>query len=160
VFLVLVSADAIAHSFRHSPTATAAGTPNGALHAASSSPGALRIQSATDEVDSATTAARAGLASLSGFPTPTNVATVINPYVASLRLYETLMSGTTVPLPARSVAGVAGAQVRQDVNFLSTIDGLPAIRLGAFLREFITDTAQLQTTLGTLEQDLRTPTNP
>jgi hypothetical protein len=157
VFLVLVSADAIRHSLHHAPAATAAGTSNSAAKAASSARGASRIQSATDEVDSATTAARAGLASLSGFPTTTNVATVINPYLASLRLYETLMSGTTVPLPARSAAGVARGQVRHDVSFMGTIDGLPPIRLGAFLGEFITDTTQLQTTLGTLEQDLRTP---
>jgi hypothetical protein len=160
VFLVLVSADAIRHSLHHAPAATAAGAPSSAAQAASSARSASRIQSATDEVDSATTAARAGLASLSGFPAPTNVATVINPYLASLRLYETLMSGTTVPPPARTVAGVARAQVRHDVSFLGTIDGLPPIRLGAFLGEFITDTAQLQTTLGTLEQDLRTPTTP
>ena len=38
-----------------------------------------------------------------------------------------------------------------------TIDGLPPQQLGAFLTQFDTDTTQLQTTLSTLEQDLRKP---
>ena len=115
------------------------------------------MQSATDEVASATTGARAGLASLSGFPTPNNVATVINPYVASLRLYETFMSGAAVPAARRSVAATAEAQVRQDVSFLETINGLPPVGLGAYLQQFGSDTTQLQTSLTTFEQDLRTP---
>jgi hypothetical protein len=90
---------------------------------------------------------------------PPNVSTIINPYVASLRLYEAFMSRATVPESAQPAAAAAEAQVRQDVRFLETIDGLPPIHLGAFLNEFATDTTQLQTTLTTLEQDLHTPAN-
>ena len=59
------------------------------------------VQTATDEVDSATTAALSGLAAIQGYPTPAKVATVITPYVSSLQLYETLLSGSSVPPAAR-----------------------------------------------------------
>ncbi len=124
-----------------------------------SSAATSQIQSATDEVDSAATGARAGLDSLSAFPTPNNVATVINPYIASLRLYEAVMTGATVPAGARAAAATAEGQVHQDVSFLETIDGLPPIGLGAFLQQFASDTTQLQASLTTLEQDLRSPAN-
>ena len=115
------------------------------------------MQAATDAVDSATTAASVGLTSLSAFPTPTNVETVINPYISSLQLYETFLSGTKVPSSAQPAAVSAAARIRQDLHFLETIDGLPPQQLGAFLVQFDTDATQLQTTLSTLEQDLRTP---
>ncbi len=98
-----------------------------------------------------------GLTSLAAFPTPTNVETVINPYISSLQLYETFLSGTKVPASAQPAAASAEARIRQDLQFLESIDGLPAQQLGAFLVQFDTDATQLQTTLSTLEQDLRTP---
>ena len=170
LFLVAVGAAVAARSLHH-PTTTAAPpthvtTPTqaargaaapGAGSAGSAPSGSARIQSATDAVDSATTAASVGLTSLSAFPTPTNVETVINPYISSLQLYETFLSGTKVPAPAQSAAASAQARIRADLRFLETIDGLPAQQLGAFLVQFDTDTTQLQTTLSTLEQDLRTP---
>jgi hypothetical protein len=140
------------------PTQVAAGTRaagTGSTGAAAS--GAARIQAATDAVDSATTAASVGLTSLSAFPTPTNVETVINPYISSLQLYETFLSGTKVPASAQQAAASSVAKIRQDLRFLETIDGLPPDQLGAFLVQFDTDATQLQTTLSTLEQDLRTP---
>ena len=118
-----------------------------------------RIQSATDSVDSATTAARAGLASLPGFPTPANVANVINPYISSLQLYEAFMSGTSVPAPVQSAAATVESQVRHDVAVFGTIDGLPPIRLGAYLKGFSSDVTRLQASLNTLEQSLRTQTS-
>ena len=151
VFLLIVSIVAIAHSLHHT-----ASTPPSTPPAASSSPAAARVQSATDSVDSATTAARAGLASLPGFPTPTNVANVINPYISSLQLYAAFMSGTTMPVPARFAADAVQSQVRHDITVFSTIDRLPPIRLGAYLKEFATDVTRLQASLNTLEQDLRT----
>jgi hypothetical protein len=116
-----------------------------------------QLQSATDAVDSATTGARAALDSPSGFPTPGTVAAVVNPYIASLQLYEAFMSGAAVPEAARPAADTAEGQVRQDVSFLQTVNGLPSIHLGTFLQQFSTDTTQLQSSLTTLEQDLRTP---
>jgi hypothetical protein len=95
------------------------------------------------------------LASLPGIPTPTNVSSVINPYINSLQLYDTFLSETSMPATTQSTAHTAQAEVRQDVQFLEGVDGLPAVRLGAFLQQFETDATQLQSTLSTLEQDLR-----
>jgi hypothetical protein len=154
-FLAFVGADAIMHSL-HGTTAATTPPPAGTAPLASASPEAARIQSATDEVDSATTSAQAGLASLPGFPTPSNVAGIVNPYVTSLRLYLTYMSGASVPAAAQAEAGAAETEVRQDVTFFSTVDGLPPIRLGSFLNKFAADQTRLQATLTTLEQDLGT----
>jgi hypothetical protein len=142
------------------PTQAAVGTKaSGPSSTGTAASGAARIQAATDAVDSATTAASVGLTSLSAFPTPTNVETVINPYVSSLQLYETFLSGTKVPASAQPAATSAVARIRQDLQFLETIDGLPPAQLGAFLVQFDTDATQLQTTLSALEQDLRTPSS-
>ena len=96
-----------------------------------------------------------GLTSLAAFPTPTNVETVINPYISSLQLYETLpvrnQGARTGPVCGEQRRGA----IRQDLKFLDTIDGLPPQQLGAFLVQFDTDATQLQTTLSTLEQNLR-----
>ena len=162
VFLV-VGAAAVAVRKLHHPTATATPpahvtTPTASATASSgagaSAAGTARIQAATDSVNSATTAANVGITSLATFPTPINVETVINPYISSLQLYETFLAGTTVPAAARPAAASAEAQLRQDLTFLDTIDGLPAQQLGAFLVQFDTDTTHLQTTLSTLQQKL------
>ncbi len=143
---------------RHDPHTGCCGDQrSGTSSTGTAASGAARIQAATDAVDSATTAASVGLTSLSAFPTPTNVETVINPYISSLQLYETFLSGTKVPSSAQPAAASAEAKIRQDLQFLETIDGLPPQQLGAFLVQFDTDATQLQTTLSTLEQDLRTP---
>ena len=155
--LVLVAAAALVHS-RHHPTTvtTAAGVPAPTAAGASSSSETARIQAATDALDSATTSATVALSSLPTFPTPPNVEKIINPYMSSLQLYGTLLSGSTVPAPARSAAANAEAQVHQDLRFLDTIDALPPLQLGAFLKQFDVDATQLQTTLSALEQNLRT----
>jgi hypothetical protein len=150
--LVLVVAAAVVHSRHHPPTG---GAPTHAAPPTSSSSETARIQTATDALDSATTSATVGLSSLPTFPTPSNVEKVINPYMSSLQLFGTLLSGSTVPSRARSAASNAEAQVRQDLQFLDTIDALPPLQLGAFLKQFDADAAQLQTTLSALEQNLR-----
>jgi hypothetical protein len=94
---------------------------------------------------------------MGSFPTPSNVEKIVNPYVSSLQLYGTLLSESKVPAAARSDVASAEAQVRQDVQFLDTIDGLPPLQLGAFLKQFDADATQLQTTLSALEQNLRAP---
>ena len=115
---------------------------------------AARLQTATDEADSATTTALAGLSSLPSFPTPTNVAAVVNPYVASLLLYQAYLSGATVPASARQDTTTASEEIRNDLTFLDTINGLPPIELGSFIGQFQSDTAQLQSTLVSIEHDL------
>jgi hypothetical protein len=82
------------------------------------------------------------------------VSTVINPYINALQLYDTFLSEPSIPATTQSTAHSAQAEVRQDVQFLRGIDGLPAQRLGAFLQQFETDATQLQSTLSTLEQGL------
>jgi hypothetical protein len=171
LFAIAVAAAVTVRTLHHPTTTTAAppthvttptqattGTAaSGTSAAKTTASGSARIQAATDAVDSATTAASVGLTSLAAFPTPTNVETVINPYISSLQLYETFLSGTTVPAPGQPTAASAEAKIRQDLQFLETIDGLPPQQLGAFLVQFDTDATQLQTTLSTLEQDLRSP---
>jgi hypothetical protein len=165
--LLLAVAAAVAVRELHHPTTTTTAPPAhvttptqavvGTSSAGTAASNTARVQAATDAVDSATTAASVGLTSLAAFPTPTNVETVINPYISSLQLYETFLSGNAVPAPAQPAATAAVAKIRQDLQFLETIDGLPPQQLGAFLVQFDTDATQLQTTLSTLEQDLRAP---
>jgi hypothetical protein len=157
LFAGVVAAAAVVRSMHHPTVATP--PPAHSTSHTSSTAGATRIQTATDAVDSATTSARAGLTSLSSFPTPANVATQIHPYISSLQLYEAFLQGRSVPEPARPMAASAEAQVRQDLKFLGTIDGLPPLQLGAYLQQFETNATQLQTTLGALEQSLSTTTS-
>jgi hypothetical protein len=165
LFLVVVAAALAVRSLHHPATtappaahsAPPAATSPGTGSAATTSPATARIQAATDAVDSATTAASVGLTSLTAFPTPTNVETVINPYISSLQLFQTFLSGANVPASAQAAATSAEAQLRQDLQFLDTIDGLPPQQLGAYLVQFDTDATRLQTTLNTLEQNLRAP---
>ena len=130
------------------------GQPHTTVPAESAALAAARLQTATDEADSATTTAMAGLSTLSGFPTPTNVAAVVNPYVASLLLYQAYLSGATVPASARQATAAASEQIRNDLTFLDTINGLPSIQLGSFIDQFRGDTQQLQAALGTIEHEL------
>ncbi len=158
VFAGIVAGAAAERSIHH-PTTAASKPPVHATARVSSAAEAAQIQTATDAIDSATTAARVGLGALSSFPTPANVAREINPYISSLQLYAAFLSGRTVPEPAQAAAASTEAQVRQDLQFLSTIENLPPLQLGAYLEQFGTDSTQLQTTLSTLEQNLHTPTS-
>ena len=107
-------------------------------------------------MDSATTAAQVGLTSLADFPTTSNVAKVIYPYIASLQLYESVLAGGNVPSSARAAAAGASGQVRHELSFLDTISNLPPAQLGAYLQQFGTEATQLQATLSALEQELTT----
>jgi hypothetical protein len=158
--LVVIAAAAFVYALHH-PNAgpTTANAPAHAAASASPSSDTARIQAATDALDSATTSASVALSSLATFPTPSNVEKIINSYISSLQLYGTLLSGSTVPAPARSDVSSAEAQVRQELQFLDTIDSLPPLQLGAFLKQFDIDATQLQTTLSALEQNLRATTS-
>jgi hypothetical protein len=164
LFVVVIASVLGVRALRHSshPTTTAAPPVTAAppAHTAPTVPASqdvARIQTATDAVDSATTAASVGITSMAAFPTPTSVETVMNPYIASLQLYETVLSGSKVPAAAQPAAASAEAQLRQDLQFLDTIDGLSPAQLGAYLAQFDSDATHLQTTLSTLEQNLRAP---
>jgi hypothetical protein len=158
LFLAVVAGVVAVRSLHHPTAATSSATgPSHSAARVSTSPDAGRMQAATDAVDSATTAAQVGLTSLSDFPTPSNVAKVIYPYLSSLQLYQSFLSSSTVPVPARAAAASAATQVRQELTFLATIAALPPEQLGAYLQQFGTDATRLQTTLSALEIDLRTP---
>ena len=156
ILLAVILAAAVMRSAQR-PPAPASGSPAATAPVApQSSSDPTRILVATDELDSATTAAQAGFATLPGFPTPVNVANVVTPYLSSLHLYEIFMSETSVPQPAQAAAHRTVLQVRREDAFLATIEGLPPAQLGAFLREYSAEAGQLQVTLATLERDLQT----
>ena len=117
------------------------------------------MQKATDAADTATTTARSNLAALPGIPTPTDVAAIVNPYVSALRRYETTLTGTDLPATARTTVGAVRSLVKQDVQFVSTIDGLPSLGLGTYLAEFGKRSTQLQTTLSETQRELHTATS-
>ena len=118
-----------------------------------------RLESAINDVQSASSGAQAGLSSLGGFPTPQRVAAVVNPYVDSLQLYQNVAAGVTVPTAARAAFASANDQVAQDITFLKSINGLPPLQLGTFIDEFVAHITQLQATLDRLRQNLQ-PTAP
>ncbi len=172
---LIVAAVAIVYSLRQPTTANAG--PSGSSTSAVSTPpdtsavstspdtatiptasGTARVQTAVSGADSATTAAQSELDSLSGIPTPAKVAAVINPYAYSLQLYESFLSGSPVPAAAWSEKISTDAQMGKDLEFLNTINELPSLRLGAYLRQFSTVAAQLHASLSTLEADLRSST--
>ncbi len=115
-----------------------------------------RLESAITDVQSASSGVQSGLTNLALFPTPPRVATMINPYVDSLHLYDTLAAGVRVPAPAQAAARSAETQVRSDIAFLQTINGLAPIQLGAFITSFLARSTQLEETLGALQHALTT----
>ncbi len=116
-----------------------------------------RMRAATENAIAATKTARTKAQTMDTFPTPTNVAAVINPYVAALELYSSALTKTAVPEAARTAALSAVVLVTRDEQFLDTINGLPSIQLGSYLQAFLSDTAQLQTSLTNLLGKLHTP---
>ena len=159
VLVIVAGVVAVRSLHRAANPAPSAAAPPHAAPRVSPSPDAARMQSATDAVDSATTAAQVGLTSLSTFPTTSNVAKVIYPYISSLQLYESFLASSTVPAPARAAAASATRQVHQELTFLDTISALPPEQLGAYLQQFGTDATRLQSTLSALEHDLSAPTS-
>ena len=111
---------------------------------------------ATDELDSATTAAQAGFATLPGFPTPINVANVVTPYLSSLHLYEIFMSETSVPPPAQAAAQRDGAPSAAGGRIPRHHRGTATRAARRLPREYSAEAGQLQVTLATLERDLQT----
>jgi len=154
LFVVFAAVAIIMSSLHHSAPAPAG--PRVTSTSAASSSSVSRMRAATDAAAAATTTTRSRLDAIPGIPTPAQVAAVINPYVTSLQRYETTLSGTAVPIRARTVAARARTLIRQDARFLSTINGLAPLRLGSYLDEFDQNATLLLADLGSLEQDLRT----
>ena len=136
----------------HHPT----NAPAGSASAAAVSSDAARLHSATQSINADTSKARSRLHSLSGgFPTPSNVKGVINPYISSLQHYQAVLSGTKVPTSARGAAANVRKLVSRELTSLSTIHTLPSLRLGSYLEQFGTGSARLQKDLSTFERALR-----
>jgi hypothetical protein len=151
--LVVLAATLVVQSLHHTPPAITSPPARSAVPATASA-AAARIETATHDVDSATAEVRAGIAAMTNFPTPASVATIIDPYISSLQLYEAVMAASKVPASAASEAANAEAEARRDLAFLETIHGLPPVQLGAFLGQVGAETTQLQATLSGLEQSL------
>ncbi len=155
--VVLLAATVIVISL-HQPTT--AGPPAASTSKAPPPSAISRARSATEAALTATTAARQGLGSLSGFPTVPKVAAVITPYISSLEHYQAFLTGSTVPAAARRARDNATAVVNQDLRHLGTINGLASLRLGTWLEQFSTDMVALQASLSTFEHALRSSTAP
>ncbi len=147
VFVVVMVVMVLLHHSDNPPAGTAS-------TAAAASPETARLQAATKSMNANATAARTALHSLNGIPTTVKVAAVINPYVSSLRHYQTVLSGAEVPTSARGAAANVRALLSRDVQSLATINGLPPLRLGSYLEEFDPGVTHLQKDLGTLEHAL------
>jgi hypothetical protein len=142
-FLVAIVAGAAIVSAFHNPTAPTA-NPGAAPNSEVPSPAVARVQAATDTAEAATTTARSTLNTVPGIPTLTNVAAIINPYVESLQHYQTTLTKTAVPASAKTTVDSVRSLVRQDAQFLFTINVLPSLGLGAYLAEFGKRSTQLQ----------------
>jgi hypothetical protein len=155
LFVVFAAVAGVMFLLHQSPRA--ASSPTTTSTPAASTPDTVRMQTATRAAAAATTAARSKLDGMTGFPTTHKVSSVMNPYVATLRRYETVLTGTDTPTAARTAALNALVLVTRDVQLLGTINGLPPVRLGSYLEDFSTNATQLLRTLNTLERALHTP---
>jgi hypothetical protein len=156
VFLALIAGAGIVRALHQSASEPAGSTATTAP-AASASVAEARLRAATDTADSATTTAQAELAALPGIPTPAKVGAVVNQYIASLQLYETFLTGASVPVVAQTAARAVASQIQGDLAFFTTINGIAPADLGAYLNRFSDGVGHLQSSLSTLEQALRGP---
>ena len=155
--LVAALVAAVVVSWVHNPTAATVRTPAASTSGVPSA-AVSRVQAATQAAGVATLLTRSKLDDISGIPTLANVTVIINPYVSSLQRYETALRGTTVPAGARSSVNGVRSLVQQDAQFLSTINGLPSLDLGAYLAEVSKRSTQLQMAFSAVEADLHTAT--
>jgi hypothetical protein len=144
IFVVVMVVTVLLHHSDNPPAGTASAV----------SPEIARLQGATKSMNSKASAARAAMYSLNGIPTTVKVAAVINPYVSSLRRYQSVLSGAEVPTSARRAAATVRALLARDAQSLATIDGLPALRLGSYLEGFGPGVTHLQKDLRALEHAL------
>jgi hypothetical protein len=157
--LVFVAVAAIVFALH--ATTTPSATPSlGAPSTAVVSPAAVsHMLAATETIDTDTDTARATLDAIAGIPTPAKVATVINPYVAKLQHYAAVLQSAVVPEAAKTTTSSVRSLVKQDRQALSTITGLPPLRLGSYLEQFGKNSRQLQGSLGNLERALGSSTS-
>jgi hypothetical protein len=158
VVVVFLAATAIITS-QHQPTTTGSGPPAASTPTAPTPAATTAARSATEAALTATTTAQQRLESLSGIPTITKVTAVMTPYISSLQRYQSFLARSKVPALARGARNNAATVVSQDLLFLGTIRGLESLRLGTYLVQFGSNTVELQTTLSTFEQIMRSSAN-
>jgi len=119
---------------------------------ATTSPAAVgRLDDATTEVLSATTAAQDGFAAFTGIPTPSRVATVTDPYVDSLQLYETVLGGTPVGTSAQAADEAVSTLVAGDIAYFAGAANVSPANLGTYMEGFFTRATELQAATSQLE---------
>jgi hypothetical protein len=154
LLVVVVAMTVVVLLLRNSPSTAPRAAPTTTVNSTDST---ARLVTATQAADRAASTALLALHAMKGIPTPVTVAAVVNPYVTYLQNYAVVLSGADVPESAHSSASNALAQVGQDVQFLSTINGLRAVKLGAYLEQFSEDDALFRDALGKLEHRLGVP---
>ena len=164
LFVVVVAAVLGVRAVRHpSHATTATAPPVTAAPPARTAPtvqpsqNVARIQTATDAVDSATDRGERRGHVHDRLPDPYQCRDDHEPVHRGTAALPDGPVRSQVPAAARPSEVSAQAQLRQDLVFLDTIDGLPPAQLGAYLAQFDSDATSLQTTLSTLEQNLRAP---
>jgi hypothetical protein len=142
----------------HNPTIGTADRPPAASTSVASPSVVSRLQAATDAADAATSTLRTQLHQITGIPTLSEVAALVNPYVGSLQHYAAVLQATSVPAAAKTSADTARSLVNQDVEFLGTINGVTSLELGSYLEQFGQISNDVHTALGTFQGDLRSLT--
>jgi hypothetical protein len=142
-FAAAVVAGAAIVSAFHNPTTPAVHS-GAAPNPEVPSPGVSRAEAATAKAEAATNTARSKLSAISGIPTLSNVAAIVNPYVEALQHYQTALTNTAVPASAKAAVDNIRSLAGQNARFLFTINVLPSLDLGAYLAEFSKRATQLQ----------------
>jgi hypothetical protein len=150
LLVVVVAVTIVVVLLRNSPSTAPRATPTTTVP----TPDTTRLVAATQAADRVASTALLALHAMKGIPTPVTVAAVVNPYVNYLQSYAVVLSGADVPEAASSSVSNALAQIGEDVQFLSTINGLRAVKLGAYLEQFSEDDALFRNALGKLEHAL------
>jgi hypothetical protein len=116
---------------------------------------ATGLLSATDHALAATSDVRVGLDGFSGVSTPATAGAATDAYAQSLRLYGMVLATTPAPAASRDAVRALQSELRSDVSYLAGVNGLPPVRLGAYLQGVLTRATQLEATMGSFERTLR-----
>jgi hypothetical protein len=160
IFLVLTIAGVAARHIHLTPVNTTPSTSTVAAAAGAKTTDATatnvtRLSNATIAVTSATTALGPQLATFGPIPTPQQVAMVTAPFADTLKLYGTVLDGTTVPASAAPQIRALDGQLRADIASFSTVGAVPSPQLGQFFNSFNLRVAVLQSDLAKLAHVLR-----
>jgi hypothetical protein len=161
IIVIIVLASFASHLLHPAPAATSdrssTSTPTAPAAPQATSTDIARLESATNDAVSATTAERTGFTVLHGIPTIASTAAVTNPYVDSLQLYATVLAATPVPSSATKAAATVTSMVHEDIAYLEGVNTVAPVHLGTFLQGVFARAVAMQTAMGALEHSLRPP---